>query len=91
MATRESVDWDAVAAIRSSKRRKQVIDELIDGPKYAKEIAEDVDDDFVNRDMVTNQLRWLKNNDLAECLTPERPHHRIYGLTDEGKAVAEEV
>jgi len=85
----ETVDWDAVASIRSSKRRRQAVESLQDSPKYAKEIAEELD--TANRNMMTDQLRWLRENGLARCLTPDRPHHRIYGLTEKGEAVAEEV
>jgi predicted transcriptional regulator len=84
-----NVDWDAVASIRSSKSRRLVVESLQDSPKYAQEIADDLD--YVNRDTATRQIRWLKKRDLAECLTPDRPHHRIYGLTEEGEAVADEV
>lgn len=87
--SRQNVDWDAVASIRSSKSRRLVVESLQDGPKYAQEIADELE--HVNRDTVTRQIRWLKKNDLAECLTPDRPHHRIYGLTGAGEAVANEA
>ncbi|ELZ21564.1 hypothetical protein C475_18606 [Halosimplex carlsbadense 2-9-1] len=84
----ETVDWDAVAAIRSSKRRREVVDAIRDDPKYAKEIADQMG---IKRDTVSNHLLWLKRNGLAKCLTPERSHHRIYGLTEKGEAAAREA
>lgn len=84
----EGVDWNAVASARSSKRRQQVLEALQEEPKYAKEIADTLD---TSMKRVVEQIRWLKGNGLAKCLTPDRPHHRIYGLTQQGEAVAEEV
>jgi len=88
MSTQDGVDWSAVSAARASKRRKQTIRTLQEEPQFASEIADDLD---TTRGTVSKHLHWLKRNDLAECLTPDRPHHRIYGLTDEGEAVAEKV
>lgn len=87
--SQEHVDWDAVAAIRSGRSRKDVVEALHEQPKYAKQISEEVG--TVSRKTVSRQIRWLEERDLAECLTQERPHHRIYGLTEAGEAVAEEL
>ena len=88
MSAPDSVNWDAVAAARSSKRRKQTIEALLEGPKYAGEIADDLG---TSRGTISNHLHWLKRQGLAECITPDRPHHRLYALTDEGADVAEHV
>lgn len=84
----ESVDWDAVASIRSSRRRQEVVEAIHDEPGYAKEIAEKIG---TKRRTVSRNIRWLKRQGLVECLTPERPHHRIYGLTQAGEAVASQL
>lgn len=88
MSASDNVNWDAVAAARSSGRRKQTIEALQEGPKYAGEIADDLG---TSRGTISNHLHWLKSEDLAECITPDRPHHRLYALTEAGTTVAEHV
>jgi hypothetical protein len=87
-AESDGVDWYAVASIRSSERRQKVLEGLQEEPKYAKEIADSLD---TSMKRVVKQIRWLKGNGLAECLTPDRPHHRIYALTEQGETIADEV
>ena len=86
----EGVDWDAVAAIRSSKRREGVLAALADGPKYAADIANKLD---YSQGTVSKDFPWMKYRDppLIMCLTPERPHHVIYGITEAGNAVVDHV
>jgi len=84
----EDTDWNAVAAIRSSRWRQQVIEAIEEEPRYSSEIADDLD---TTMERVTDQINWLKRNDLVQCLTPDRVHHRIYGLTRQGKSVLEKV
>lgn len=90
MSTQERVDWNAVAGVRSSVYRRQVVGALQEGPKYATEIADDIG---TSQAMVSSQFRWLErhNPPLVECLTPQRPHHLIYGLTEMGARVADQV
>lgn len=79
----KTVPWDAVAAIRSSGLRNDVFVALGNKPRFAAELAADLDRE-VSRQQVSNRIHELKANGLVECLTPDRPHHRIYGLTERG-------
>ena len=40
---------------------------------------------------MTSKLKALENRGLAECLTPDEPKSKIYGLTKKGKVVRDEV
>lgn len=80
----KTVPWDTVAAIRSSDSRRTVFEGLADNPRYAAELAKE---EGLSRNTVSKHIHWLKGEDLIECLTPDRPHCRIYGLTETGKAV----
>ena len=91
MQTNEkAVNWDVVASIRASPRRKMVIDQLLEGPKFATEIGEAID---YSQATISNDLRWMRqqNPPLLECLTPDRPHHVIYALNTEGQKIAEYI
>jgi hypothetical protein len=84
------VDWDLVSVVRSSKHRRSVFEAVAEQPRCASEIAEGSE---LDRESVSRWLRDLKQREppLVECLTPTRPHHRIYGLTRDGEAVAEQL
>ena len=90
MANNEAVNWDVVAAIRASPRRQKVLDQLMEGPKFAAEIGEAIDYSQVT---VSKDFRWMRRRDppLLECLTPDRPHHVIYVLSTEGRKIAKHV
>ena len=86
----EGVPWDQVAAVRSSATRRTVVEALAESPRYASEIA---DREGLSRQAVSKQFRWLKQQEppLLQCLTPNRPHHVIYGLTETGERVAANI
>lgn len=84
----ETIPWDMVAACRASDCRKQVLTGLYQNPRCAAELAEDMD---FARPTISKHIHWLKGEGLVKCLTEDRPHHRIYGVTQNGEAVAEEV
>ena len=86
MSVQEEVDWDAVASLRASMMRQAVVEALEPGPKYAAEVADEIG---TTQAVVSNHFRWLKRNDppLVMCLTPDRPHHRLYRLTRDGERV----
>ena len=90
MSTQADIDWDAVAGLRASTYRRRTAEALEDGPKYAAEVAEEIG---TSQGVVSNQFRWLKYNNppLVECLTPDRPHHRLYQLTPAGKRVVNQA
>jgi hypothetical protein len=90
MSVDESVDWDAVAAMRASPRRRQVLEQLVDGPKHAAEIARALE---YACGTISKDFWWMKGRSppLIVCLTPDRPHHVLYALTDEGMAVVEHM
>lgn len=87
MSIHGEVDWDAVASLRASTTRQAVVEALEPGPKYAAEVADEIG---TTQGVVSNQFRWLKRNEppLVECLTPTRPHHRLYRLTPAGRRVS---
>lgn len=90
MAANPDVPWDLVAEIRRSHRKTQIIELLASEPAAANEIASEID---LQREVVSNYFRELKNMEppLITCLTPNQPHHRIYGLTDTGETVYEHL
>lgn len=84
------VPWDRVAEVKRSKRKSEIIDRLGVEPASASELA----DDFgIQTNSVSNLFRELKNTDppLIECLTPQQPHHRLYGLTKTGEVVRDHL
>jgi DNA-binding HxlR family transcriptional regulator len=88
MSDDEDVDWNSVAAVRASTTRRRVVEALEEEPKYAAEVSKEIG---AARGMVSNTFRWLREHELATAVTPDRPHHILYALTEKGEAVAENV
>lgn len=88
MAADADVPWGLVAEVRRSKRKLQILNRLANNPASASELASEFN---LETGSVSNIFRELKNTDppLITCLTPDQPHHRLYGLTDLGEEVLE--
>ncbi|ELY97101.1 transcriptional regulator [Natrialba asiatica DSM 12278] len=85
-----NVPWDLVSEVRRSRRKSQIINRLHEEPASASEIASEIG---LQTDSVSNYFRELKKTDpkLIKCLTPDQPHHRLYGLTETGDTVYEYI
>lgn len=90
MPADQDVPWNLVSKVRASRRKEQIINRISKEPACPSEIAREVG---LETGTVANYFRDLKQTDppLIECLTPEQPHHRIYGLTEEGELVSEHI
>lgn len=82
-------DWEGVGFVVSSRYRLIVLRRLAEGPASPSTIATDAD---VAISHVSRALTELRERSLVELLVPEpRKKGRIYGLTDEGETVWEQV
>lgn len=90
MAADPNVPWDLVAEVKRSTRKTQIIEYIDEEPACASELADEFD---IQTGSVSNIFRELKKTEppLIECLTPEQPHHRLYGLTETGAEVREHI
>lgn len=79
--------WEAVAFVKRSEQRREVLQEL-DSPAIPKEIAEETD---MYPSHVSRALRKLREEDIVEVINPDDRKGRLYRLTDTGEAVYEEV
>lgn len=87
--TNDDVDWPAVGYIRSSRYRIEVIEALDEQPKTPSTIADETGSGIAH---ISRALSSLRERDLVELLVPEgRKKGRIYGLTDDGEAVAADL
>lgn len=86
MSVDPDVPWDLVSKVRRSRRKEQIINRLHQEPACASELSRSMG---IQTASVSNLFRELKNTEppLLQCLTPEQPHHRIYGLTEAGDIV----
>jgi hypothetical protein len=88
--------WRAVAYIKSSKRRHSVFRELARQPQMASDLADKLG---FSRQTASVFISHLKGStqmggeqfDLVECYTPQRSNYRIYGPTELGEKVAEQI
>lgn len=90
MAADPNVPWGLVSEVRRSERKSQIIERLEADPASASEISSEIG---LKTDSVSNIFREMKNTDppLIVCLTPDQPHHRLYGLTDTGELVLNHI
>lgn len=86
MSVDHSVNWNLVAEVRRSSRKTEIVELLQEEPASATELADIMG---LERDYVSNLFRELKRTDppIIECLTPDQPHHRLYGLTETGDEI----
>lgn len=90
MSADPDIPWDLVSIVRRSDSRSQIVNYLGREPFSASELAEMMD---IETGTASNYIRDLKNMDppLAECITPDQPHHRLYALTEIGEIVREHL
>lgn len=74
-------EWDDYGFVLASKYRKVVIQALAEKPKTPKQIASETK---CNLSHVSRSIRQLESRDLITCLTPDRRKGKLYGLTDNG-------
>lgn len=90
MSVDHSVPWDLVSEVKRSRRKGQIIRLLHEEPACASELSDKIG---IQTGSVSNLFRELKNTEppLIQCLTPDQPHHRLYGLTETGDLIFEHI
>lgn len=82
-------EWDVVSRVISSRYRVAVVKRLSEGPATPSKIDEDTTLDVAH---VSRALQELREDDVVELLVSEdRKKGRLYGLTDVGESVVEQV
>lgn len=82
-------DWDLIGFVISSRYRKIVIHELSDSPSTPSQLADRTDTSIAS---ISHALSELAERDCVELLVDEgRRKGRVYGLTDTGEAVHEDL
>jgi len=90
MAADPDVPWDLVSRVRRSERKTEIIKLLRVEPASASELAEKMD---IETATVSNHFYKLKtmNPPLVVCITPDQPHHRLYGLTEYAEEIVNHI
>lgn len=89
LAMSADVDYDQLSFVVSSRYRTDVMLALMEQPRTPSELAEDTGDGIAH---MSRALQTLKEKGLVELLVSEsRQKSRFYGLTDEGRQIAENV
>lgn len=82
-------DWNLIGFVVSSKYRKIIIRELSEHPSTPSQIAERTNTSIAS---ISHALSELRENDCVELLVDEdRRKGRVYGLTETGAAVREDL
>lgn len=88
-AVPDDIDWDLYSIVIASRYRTAAVMRLIDGPATPSAIADDVDFQLTH---ASRALREMREEDVVKLLvSEERSKGRVYGLTEEGRTVAEVV
>lgn len=84
-----STDWDDVSFVISSRYRVAVLKRLAEGPSTPSQIASDADIGIAH---VSRALQRLRERELVDLLvSDDRKKGRVYGLTEEGRAVWDKI
>jgi predicted transcriptional regulator len=82
------MDVEKLGWLKASEYRKEIL-LILEGRRLTpKEIAVETEYYLSH---VSNTLSDLEEQELVECLTPNRNKGRIYSATDEGKEMVEEI
>lgn len=91
----DNIPWEAVAYVKSSWKRTEVLKHLAQRPQAASEISSKVDLNTHTISVAIGQMREAskmgENHDIVRCLTPDRSNFRIYGLTEDGEKVVRQL
>lgn len=82
------MDWRKYGYVLSSTYRQKIVLCLKDGPKTPKQISLE---SRLHLSHVSSTLKDLGNKDIVKCLTPDLRKGKIYGLTDDGKEIADKI
>lgn len=88
MLTENSNHIDALAYVKRSKNRQEVVKLLSTLTLTPAEITEKMD---VRFSLVSAILADLKNKDVVVCLNENEKKGRLYKLTDVGLAICDEL
>jgi len=91
----DNIPWEAVAYVKSSWKRTEVLKHLAQQPQAASEISSKIDLNTHTISVAIGQMREAskmgENHDIVRCLTPDRSNFRIYGLTEDGEKVVRQL
>ena len=86
---RMSPDWNAVSFVISSQYRVAALKQLSENPATPSRIANDTDKGIAH---ISRALQGLRERGLIELLVSEdRRKGRVYGFTEEGSRVWEQI
>lgn len=82
-------DWDQIGFIISSKYRRAVLEQLVEGPSIPSSIASRTGLPITH---ISRALRSLRERSLVELLvSKEKRKGRIYGITEKGKRLWDRI
>jgi len=89
MSADSDVDYDAISFAISSKYREVTVGALTAHPATPSALADQTGEDIAH---VSRALQELREEGIVELLVDEkRKKGRLYGLTDEGDQLADEL
>lgn len=81
--------WDEIGFVISSRYRVAVLKRLAEGPATPSQIATDSELSIAH---ISRSLRRLRDRDLVELLVSEdRKKGRVYGITDHGEQIWDQI
>ena len=82
------MDWKKYGYVLSSTYRQKIVLSLKEGPKTPKQVSTDTK---LHLSHVSSTLKDLVSSDVVECLTPDLRKGKIFGLTKDGREIAEKM
>lgn len=78
------MDYRLASFVARARRRRRVLESLLEGPKLPKQIARDSKTSASN---IYRALRELERAGLISCETPEAYTCKFYSITEKGKQI----
>jgi len=88
-ADRRGLSYETLAWVKASERRQDVLRTLSEGPENTTTFKNEWG--VTTADVPRRYIKELQDEGLVECLTPGRNRYRLYGLTEKGEAMVEQL
>jgi len=82
------MDWKKYGYVLSSTYRQRIILALKESPKTPKQMSLEL---RLHLSHISSTLKSLTNNGIVECLTSDLRKGKVYGLTKDGREIADKI
>ena len=82
------MDWDSISFITSGSLRFKILTELLNKTSTPSDLSTKLK---IPISHISSTLKGLLENELIECLTPDRRRNKFFQMTKKGEKILDEI